>query len=112
METHDKGLMEIGTKQTLLPVITNRPSDSLGYGLLNTVCDSGPVLVKLRVGLYMLSTRRREAGYSYRGLSPCTRSRRVDDRNLGYRDSSGVRSSWRIWLGRKGRPYNRRSCAA
>lgn len=80
--------MEIGTKQTLLPVITYRPSYSLGYRLLDTVCDPGPVLVKLGISLYMLSTRRREAGCSYGGLSPCSRSRRVDDRNLSYRDSS------------------------
>lgn len=75
--------MKIGTKQTLIPVISHRPSYSLGYRLLNTVGDASTILIELRVGL-VLSTRRGKSTWIPAGCLPSRSWRwRGDDGDLG-----------------------------
>lgn len=60
-QTHDKGLVEFGAEQALLPVVTHGAPHGFGDGLLDAVRDPRLIVEELWVLVDAISTRRREA---------------------------------------------------
>lgn len=59
--THNEGLVEVGAKQTLLPIVAHGASHGLGDSLVDAEGDPGLVVEELLVGVNEFSARRREA---------------------------------------------------